>query len=301
MPSATTNAATEATPKVSPSASPKPPTPAKVDAPQPAATAIEKPVATPPSALDQPTPATTTMPAFAKAWPRVVVPGGRINVGLAEDALIDVRREFPGRFAFDLEYGLAVLPSEAWVRPELDVLTTEVTWKQWRALAPALAKEQVCEAATDPTHTPEGDDYPVVGIGAREAERFCEMLGMRLPTVREWESLARGAEGRVFSFSGQLDDARQRALSRLSAAGSVAWNVTPEGLHDMSGSVREWVRCDGQELAYCAEGFGLRGGSFKTHAFWRQAFVMGLSPEERAPGCFRADDIGFRCVRNTTP
>lgn len=172
---------------------------------------------------------------------------------------------------FDLQFETSVLPRQQWSRPQLSV-TGEITRSQWSEHVPALPTGGDCGPPPEQTPGP----APRTRVTAREAEAWCTAIGMRLPTAREWEAIARGPE-------------ETRASQ-------------PELLRDLSGSVWEWVRCEASDaLRNCRSAHGIRGGSqssFKKHGdFWHQPFVAGSLPGLHDDPCFRAEELGFRCVK----
>jgi formylglycine-generating enzyme required for sulfatase activity len=50
--------------------------------------------------------------------------------------------------------------------------------------------------------------YPVVNVTMLDAKAFAKWAGERLPTPREWEKAARGADGRIFPWGDQTDASR---------------------------------------------------------------------------------------------
>ena len=63
-----------------------------------------------------------------------------------------------------------------------------------------------------------------------EAQAFCEHIGMRLPSSREWEAIARGSANHQYGFEGELSKARLTTLNQQTRSGQVDFNHTSEGV-----------------------------------------------------------------------
>ncbi len=225
------------------------------------------------------------------------VPLLRVETGEVELGLSERQQEWLRRVHRDLHHfarpGVAVLARETWQRPRLEVMSTEVTCGLWRWLASGQAPATACVGQVALCAE---DGAPLTGVGALEAEAFCASLGMRLPTERDFEALARGLEGRNYAFAGELSESREEALRGQRGVASVAWNRTPEGIFDLAASVGEWVRCEPGLRQHCSGGFGIMGGASDDAPFWWQAAMMAPAPSGEL-GCARLPRVGFRCVR----
>jgi hypothetical protein len=112
--------------------------------------------------------------------------------------------------------------------------------------------------------------WPISGISYDDAEAYAAWRSERdgfayaLPSEAEWEKAARGADGRVFPWGDVFDPAlclcsgsrRGRALP--GAVGSFPTDVSPYGVHDLAGTIREWCadREDGKRV--------IKGGAWNT-------------------------------------
>ncbi|MFP4597517.1 MAG: protein kinase domain-containing protein [Persicimonas sp.] len=109
----------------------------------------------------------------------------------------------------------------------------------------------------------EGHEYklPVVGISSADAESYCKWRSerdgrdYRLPTVDELEKAARGVDGRRFPWGNRFDAtfckmrASRPQMSQLEPVGAFVDDVSPYGVRDLAGGVRDWCQAtaEGQD------------------------------------------------------
>jgi formylglycine-generating enzyme required for sulfatase activity len=156
---------------------------------------------------------------------------------------------------------------------------------------------------------------PVVGVCWNEARAYCAWLSAqtggsyRLPTEAEWESAARGKEGRRFVYGNEFDascgNTLETHIRRTTSVGVFPAGHTTEGLMDMTGNVWEWTSslylpypyraADGRENPISESGRRvLRGGSWGSG----QDGARAASRFDGPPN-FRDFSIGFRVVRSS--
>jgi formylglycine-generating enzyme len=147
---------------------------------------------------------------------------------------------------------------------------------------------------------PKNSDSPVVNVSWEDAQKYCEWVGLRLPSEAEWEYAARaGTKGARY---GELDDiAWHRGNSDGKPHPVRGKQPNAFVLYDMLGNVWEWVAdwYGGYEKGATVDPTGppdgkyrvLRGGSWYVDpGVVRVSFRVGYEPT------LRLRDIGFRCA-----
>jgi formylglycine-generating enzyme required for sulfatase activity len=161
------------------------------------------------------------------------------------------------------------------------------------------------ETGADPPEDWEGQavhpSRPATTVTWYDASRYCEWASQKwqircgLPSDEQWESAARGREGRIYPWGpADQEPDEHRAnfymsdrVGEPSPVGLFPEGGTPEGVADMAGNVWEWTRSDFEEGSK-----SVRGASFDFEAaVLRAALRNGDGPGDSNY------NIGFRCVR----
>ena len=145
-------------------------------------------------------------------------------------------------------------------------------------------------------------DKPVVGIPREAAQAYCEWYGnrcgrpCRLPTAEEWEKAARGTDGRLYPWGNIFvkeyaftyeNKAARKEFGLWAKPESFPMDVSPYGVYDMAGNVREWTSTD----------FPESGGVFPQIKGASSSTPSRYLPLERADDTAVApSDVGFRLV-----
>ena len=150
-------------------------------------------------------------------------------------------------------------------------------------------------------------DKPVVGIPREAAQAYCEWYGnrrgrpCRLPTAEEWEKAARGTDGRLYPWGNVFvkeyaftyeNKAARKEFGLWAKPESFPMDVSPYGVYDMAGNVREWTSSD----------FPESGGVFPQIKGASSSTPSRYLPLERADDTAVApSDVGFRIVMPYLP
>lgn len=103
-----------------------------------------------------------------------------------------------------------------------------------------------CSPETNPPYyDPAYANHPVVYVSWMDAQRYCEWAGGSLPSEAQWERAAGGSGNRLFAW-GNDEPAENLAnvngfRPSTTVVGSYPDGVSPFGVFDMGGNVREWV------------------------------------------------------------
>jgi formylglycine-generating enzyme required for sulfatase activity len=148
-------------------------------------------------------------------------------------------------------------------------------------------------------------DYPVTAITYAQASSFCAWAGGSLPNSDQWAKAAGIDPNSEYSVDSVNPDCGKYngpgCNKDTSAVGSYTADVSPHGVYDMAGNVREWIAKKPAEnnLATAAmlQMHELRGSSWSTDHWMFSANPSGTINQASSmlaqPTWF---DVGFRCV-----
>ena len=129
--------------------------------------------------------------------------------------------------------------------------------------------------------------HPVVNVNLSDARKYCEWIGKRLPTSREWRSYAGTTR---WAWGNKWDHTKVNSASHMfnnddgylytAPVNSYVSGSTPSGILNMSGNVAEWTN----------NGY-VMGGSYRSSR-------GGVSVSDRIlhRHTHKDYDIGFRCI-----
>ncbi len=151
-------------------------------------------------------------------------------------------------------------------------------------------------------------DQPIVSISIEDARHYMEWQSarsegptLRLPTEREWEKAARGADRRIFPW-GDRFDASFCLMSEsfpeppdLPRVGESENDISPFGVRDLAGGVRDWVEWDDAEEGRPGR-YPLRGGSYGTVEIYCRCASRTIVEES-----YVGSHVGFRLAHDVTP
>lgn len=198
------------------------------------------------------------------------IPGGKVVLGGDPDAIDPLPRQelvVPdfaiAEYPVTLRDYCAFLDDLQKVDPELakkraphDIKGSEGYWVQRGASGRWEPLDIIIEGDARKLFPPEEGHLwkvPVPLVDWFDARAYCRWLGarlgasVRLPTEAEWEKAARGPDGRVYPWGDRFDatfchmrDSRPFP-QQPEPIGSSQKDVSPYGVHDMAGGMREWV------------------------------------------------------------
>ena len=148
--------------------------------------------------------------------------------------------------------------------------------------------------------------WAVMGISWDDAQAYVAWRSRRdglvwsLPSERQWEKAARGADGRIFPWGDGFDPTLCRMRDsrpgrpQPEPVGAFETDSSPYGVRDMAGGMRDW--CGDEDYGGDAKRRPVRGGSwFSLARHCRSAYRIGLDP-----WCVYTIN-GFRFARAAAP
>jgi tRNA A-37 threonylcarbamoyl transferase component Bud32 len=143
---------------------------------------------------------------------------------------------------------------------------------------------------------PEGrSDHPVAGVTWYEAAAYAQWAGKTLPTSSQWWRAAVGDGSGPYPWGGDAASTEIRTnfgLAGTAAVGTHPLGVSPWGVQDLPGNVREWLLdlrpSDNRRVAV--------GGSWQD-----PSYMFEQSKAEFFEPGFASDLLGIRLVRTLPP
>lgn len=135
---------------------------------------------------------------------------------------------------------------------------------------------------------------PMVCVDFAQAEKFCAAQEKRLSTTEEWQWAARGgsASGQYPWGNGDIEDriCWSGSVKRdgLCFVGSAPKGDSPQGVHDLLGSVAEWTHGKGDATS---------GNRFAQGGSYKDADKAALTRQASFKSGYRAGFVGFRCAK----
>lgn len=102
------------------------------------------------------------------------------------------------------------------------------------------------------------DDHPMSCVSWYQAKAYCQWTGRRLCTEAEWEKAARGTDGRAYPWGNEQATCEYAVICEWNqtpgcgydsswSVGSKPAGISPYGVLDMTGNIKEWVEDDWHE------------------------------------------------------
>ncbi|MBI3584347.1 MAG: formylglycine-generating enzyme family protein [Nitrospinae bacterium] len=233
----------------------------------------------------------------------VYIPGGEFIMGSNEDELMEIKKVYGKRGGIEGYLFEKEKPKKRVFVKSFYIDKYEVTNAQYKKFIDATG-HPAPSGWNNGKYQPGKANNPVLYVSWYDAKAYAKWAGKRLPTEEEWEKAARGTDGRIYPWGNKYDPALTSTAESVMEnieegicnvttgipVGTAKGDVSPYGVHDMGGNVREWT--DSSFIAEKEEKV-VKGGSW-----------VDLSPKARSASRDGVNPkgvshiIGFRCVRD---
>ena len=185
--------------------------------------------------------------------------------------------------------------------PPFYIDRNEITVKQFKRFDPKYDEKPFTANQPCP-------NCPAMAIDWESADRYCKWARKRLPTLRQWETAARGNSNQAFPWGkkflpgyanlGEEEDEYFQAAP----TGSFPKGASPFGVMDMTGNVWEWV-AESRPIANNENRSGKKFRITKGGGWTTSPETANLSNNHQVPAEAKIPTIGFRCVKpaHSTP
>jgi tRNA A-37 threonylcarbamoyl transferase component Bud32 len=146
------------------------------------------------------------------------------------------------------------------------------------------------------------EETAVIGVSWQDATEYCQWLSnqarnrivYRLPYFREWEAATGKQDKRLYTWGNLFDNGflatpSGKSVARPNKVSDAAFDLSPHGIYDMAGNVREWCLDSGSENTQQAI---VAGGSFLS----KQAICFQIGYHAIYTKETTAADVGFRVM-----
>lgn len=183
--------------------------------------------------------------------------------------------------------------------------TASKSGRAWGVVDGQVAYDCDAETAKDKQESALRRDFPLFGVTWFQAKEYCRWRSESgpyvydLPTDEEWEKAARGVDERTFPWGNHFDPSLCHNVGALEEGatpgpiGAFRHDVSPYGVRDLAGGVREWCSSwfDRKNDFRLVRGGSWNFGKIGTHCAYR----LGCTPDHAY------HFIGFRVVHRFQP
>ncbi len=229
----------------------------------------------------------------------VLVPEGEFLMGSSRQEIDELKKVFGHRELYrDYPFEKEMPKRKVWLKA-FYIDKHEVTNKEYAEFVTATGHQEPVGWSKE--QFPAGKrDFPVLYVSKKDAEDFAAWKGKRLPTAEEWEKAARGTDGRIFPWGNAFDPEKAATADSADltphspyAANKVETapgDISPYGVRDMAGNVREWTSTLSREDKNMA---AIKGGS------WVDLYINARAAHvEYIPVRSLSHILGFRCAKD---